>query len=361
MRVGIVRRRLPAVAVAFATLFLAFSPLPADAAEAPPDADPARVAIPYLGSAAIDIAAPWFITDCAAPLAASPLVVACEANSISLAAPEYDPDAGAVALRLSLSDGRISTTTVYQVVLEPPEVPTAMPSAELRPVPAGSLLRIPISEIGLECQVCNATGGRLRAVDVQPESAGSLWATPTHLVFRAAADARGPVELVFRFADDFGSWSGDAKLAASVLPPADRPLATADVVVELAEGAASVDLNELAFPLGGGELIVVGCGDPVRGQVRCAADGTAEYHGDGGVDQFSFQVATTEGGRGFGSVTVVPAASTEPAAGTAPIAPPKQSKNGVPVSVPPAVPVEDDGSGGGLLGPLLSIFDRVGA
>ncbi|WP_139416343.1 hypothetical protein [Agromyces laixinhei] len=359
-------RRLPAIAVVFlmmfATLLPASSARAAETAAAQPDADPARVAIPYLGTASIDIAAPWSITDCAAPLAATPLVTACEAGKISLAAPVYDPDAGATALRLSLSDGRITTTTVYQVVLEPPAVPTATPSSELRPAPAGSLLRIPISDLGLECQVCSDTGGNLRAVAVQPASAGSLWATPTHLVFRAAADARGPVELVFRFADDFGSWSADAKLGVSILDPVDRPLATADVVVELVEGGASVDLNELAFPLGGGELIVVGCGNPVRGQVRCAADGTAEYRGDGGTDQFSFQVATADGGRGFGSVTVVPAGATEPGAGTAPIAPPKQSKQGVPVFVPPAVPVEDDAAAdGGLLRPLLSVFDRVGA
>ena len=363
---GIARRQLPALAAVVtmlsSTLILSSAPIAAGAAEAPPDADPARVAIPYLGTVSIDIPAPWFITDCAATFAATPLVTACDANAITLAAPEYDPDAGTVALRVPLSDGRIGTTSVYQVVLEPPAVPAATPNIELRPVPAGSLLRIPLSELGLECQVCNATGGSLRAVAVQPESAGSLWATPTHLVFRAAADARGPVELVFRFADDYGSWSGDGKIAVSILAPADRPLVTADVVVELAEGAASVDLNELTFPLGGGELIVVGCGDPIRGQVGCAADGTAEYRGDGGIDQFSFQVATAEGGRGFGSVTVVPAGATEPAPGMAPIAPPKQSKKGVPVLVPPAVPVEDDGTtGDGLLGPLLSVFDRVGA
>lgn len=358
--------RFAALALACAllamTLLLGTRPAAAGASAAPPAPDAALVGIPYLGTTTIDIGPPWRIADCAVPLAATALVVGCDEQSVTLAAPTYDPEAGTVSLGIPLTDGRITTTAAYRIALEPPSTPTAAPGTELRPVRAGTLLRLPLSELGVECEVCSGTGGRLSAITVHPADAGSLWATPTHLVFRAAADARGPAELVYRFADDFGAWSADASVPVSILAPADRPLATSDLVVELDAGAASVDLNRLAFPLDGGEVVIVGCGDPIRGQVTCAADGSAEYRGDGGIDQFAFQVATAEGGRAFGSVTLVPAGTEAPAVGTAPIAAPEQGKTGVAVLVPPAPPSDDHASDStGLLTPLLDVLDRVGA
>jgi len=342
---------------------------PAGAAgAAPAGAGSGDVAIPYLGSTTIDVAAPWRITDCGVPSQASPLVVGCDERSVSLAAPEYDPDASTVVVPVPLTDGRITTVAEYRVSLEPPETPNVDPGRTVRPTAAGTVLRLPISELGVECAVCDA-GGRLRAVAVHPAQAGSLWATPTHLVFRAAEGYTGPAELVYRFADDYGAWSPEGVLQASVLRPRGAPLVTTDVVVALDEGGAALSLDRLAFVLGDDELVLVGCGTAIRGQLRCEADGTITYQGDGAADQFAVQLASAGGDQALASVTLVPAEATtgtdaEAATlrpGTAPIAKPEQGKQGVASAIVPRRPVEDHTGASGLLAPLLATLDRVGA
>ncbi|MFD6053893.1 hypothetical protein [Agromyces sp. NPDC060279] len=367
---GSTRRRLGAAALSMLLAVLAAlaaAPPAGAAGDAPPGPGSGDVAIPYRGSTTIDIAAPWRITDCRVPAQATPLVVGCDERSISLAAPDYDPDAAAVAVPVPLTDGRITTVAEYRVSLEAPETPSAEPARALRPTAAGALLRLPISELGVECAVCGA-GGRLRAVAVHPAQAGSLWATPTHLVFRAAQGYTGPAELVYRFADDYGAWSPEGVIQASVLRPGAAPLVTSDLVVELDEGAAELSLEQLGFVLGDDELVLVGCGTAIRGQLRCDADGAIEYRGDGAADQFAVQLATTGGEQALASVTLVPAgddgadaASASLRPGTAPIAKPKQGKRGVASAIVPRVPVEDHQGAGGLLAPLLAALDRVGA
>ncbi|MFK4728707.1 hypothetical protein ROT00_03380 [Agromyces mediolanus] len=361
---GTTRRPGAAALAVAASLALGAPAVAADGA--PAGAGSGDVAIPYRGSTTIDIAAPWRITDCGMPREAGPLVVGCDERSISLAAPDYDPEAPTTVVRVPLSDGRITTVAEYRVRLEGPETPSAEPGRTVRPATAGALLRLPVSELGVECAVCDA-GGRLRAVAVHPAQAGSLWATPTHLVFRAAEGYTGPAELVFRFADDYGTWSPEGVVQASVVRGVGAPLVTSDLVVGLDDDGAELSLEELAFALGGDELVLVGCGTAIRGQVRCEADGTIGYQGDGGVDQFAVQVASTGGEQALASVTLVPAdadADAEAGAlrpGTAPIAKSKQGKQGVASAIAPRRPVEDHTGASGLLAPLLGTLDRVGA
>lgn len=367
---GSTRRRLGAAALSMLLAVLGSVAIaaPAGAAGSAPGPGAGDVAIPYLGSTTIDIAAPWRITDCQTPVQASPLVVGCDERSISLAAPEYDPDAAAVVVPVPLTDGRITTIAEYRVSLEAPETPSAEPARAVRPTASGTLLRLPISELGVECAVCDA-GGRLRAVAVHPAEAGSLWATPTHLVFRAAQGYAGPAELVYRFADDYGTWSPEGVIQASVLRSEGAPLVTSDLVVALEEGGAELSLEQLGFVLGDDELVLVGCGTAIRGQLRCDADGSIVYRGDGAADQFAVQLATAGGEQALASVTLVPAAEDEGAdaasdslrPGTAPIAKPKQGKQGVASAIVPRRPVEDHHGAGGLLAPLLATLDRVGA
>lgn len=338
-------------------------------APAPGPSSPADVEIPYLGDAAIEPSPPWQIADCAPAFAAGPLVTACDPSRISVAAPEYDPDAGITVIRVPLTNGVVSTTVGYRVRLAGPETPTARPAELARPVAAGSLLRVPISELGLECVVCG-DGGRLEALEVEPAAAGSVWATPTHLVFRAASGYAGPAEVGFRFADDYGTWSAGAKLDAAVYRSAGSPLVTLDLVATTAaDGTATIDLAALATSIapradGSGDeaapadLVLVGCGAALHGRVACDAE-TATYAGVPGMaDQVAVQFAAG-GEQATASVTLVPEGSELAVPGPVALAPGEQ-RDGVPVIVTPRVPVEHHDTAG-VFTPLITTLDRVGA
>lgn len=372
-------------AMAFAVVVLAGLTLPVTGAGAaaasdasrteavPQPPSPADVEIPYLGDASIEPAAPWRVVDCAAVAAASPLVTGCDAHKISLAAPQYDPEAGVVVIPVALTNDAVSTTVGYRVRLAGPETPSARPAEAPWPVAAGSLLRVPISELGVECAVCTA-GGRLEALEVEPASAGSVWATPTHLVFRAATGYTGPAEVGFRFADDYGSWSADARVHAAVYRAVDAPLVTLDRIAAIApDGTAAVDLAGLVSSIAGDDVVLVGCGAAIHGRAACEG-GTASYTGPPGVvDQFSVQFAAS-GEQATASVTLVPEpvepaqpaeGATEaddvprPTSGLVALAPPDQT-DGVTTWLDPPTPVEHHDSPG-IFSPLISTLDRVGA
>jgi hypothetical protein len=346
------RRAITVVAVSVGLLI----PATAHAESQPTPASPADVEIPYLGDAAIEPAPPWQIADCAPALAVGPLVTSCDPLRITVAAPEYDPDAGVTVIRVPLTNGVVSTTVGYRVRLAAPEAPTARPAELARPVAAGTLLRLPIPELALECVVCGE-GGALEAVEVEPASAGSVWATPTHLVFRAASGYTGPAEVRYRFADDHGAWSPVANVNAAVYRPADTPLVTLDVAVAVApDGTATVDLADLVAVIGDEDPLLVGCGATLHGRVACG-ETTATYAGPPGVaDQFAVQFAAG-GEQSTASVTLVPEGSETLRAGPVPLAPPAQ-EDGVPIALLPPVPVEHHETAG-LFAPLVATLDRA--
>jgi hypothetical protein len=286
-------------------------------------------------------------------------VTACEEQRIELAAPAYDPDAGVTVVPVQLTNGAVSMTVQYRVRLAPPEAPAAHPSPSARPVASGSLLRVPISDLGLDCVVC-AEGGTLEALRVEPATAGSAWATPTHLVLRTSEQYRGPVELRFRYADDFGSWSAEGAVAVSVYEAGDAPLVALDVFAPLAEdGTATIDLAALITAIAGDDVILVGCGGAMHGRVSCGMQ--AQYAGQAGaVDQFGFQVAAG-GEQASGSVTLVPAGSDLPTDGLVPIAPLERDEPVHTLFTPPAPVEHENPAGDGIFSPLVSILDRVGA
>jgi hypothetical protein len=347
--------------------------MPALAEPVPQPASPADVEIPYLGESSIEPAPPWRVADCAAVTAASPLVTGCDPTRITLAAPEYDPGAGTVVLQVALTNDAVSTTVGYRVRLAGPEVPALHPDAAAWPLAAGSLLRLPISELGVECEVC-AGGGRLEAIGVKPASAGSVWATPTHLVFRAATGYTGEAEIGVRFADDFGTWSPGGTVRAAVYQPIGDPLVTFDLIAPIAaDGTATIDLSTLVASIGDDEVVLVGCGAAMHGRVACDGEAAAYTAVPGLADQFAVQFAAG-GEQATGSVTLVPAgseastdaASTEgaarpglPAAGPVPIAPPDQT-DGVVTAIVPSAPV-DHHEASGIFRPLIATLDRVGA
>ena len=335
---------------------------PVAAAEAPQDG-PTAVAIPYLGTTTIEPAEGWQVVDCSVPTAASPLVVACHPDRIELAATAYDPAAVATIVPVPLSNGRTSMVFDYAVTLDPPEPPSVAPSRRMSPVAAGSVVLLPISDLGVECTVCTA-GGALDAVGVEPSSAGTAVATPTHLVFRPAAGFTGEAGIAVRFADDYGTWSHDATVSVPVYRPGPEPLIAVSVFAPRADGATTIDLSSLAFSIGGSVVQVIGCGAPIHGTVVCGPDGAAVYSpvGEAAVDQFSFQVAAANGEQATGSVTLVSGASELPDAGPVPASGGARSDDGVASQVVPAVPAEREQRGReGVFAPLIGTLDRVAA
>ncbi|QEO15124.1 hypothetical protein FLP10_12405 [Agromyces intestinalis] len=334
-------------------------------ADAPAPAAPTAIAIPYRGTEQITPAAPWRIADCSG--VANPLVVGCTEEAIDLAAPDYDPDAGVTRLAVPFTNGELSMTVEYQVSLAAPDAPVLRPSQAAQPVAAGSLLRVPISDLGLTCTAC-AEGGAIETVGVEPAEAGSAWATPTHIVFRAAAGFAGPVEVHLRVADDYGTWSAEAAVYAGVYRPASPPVVALDVFAPLDGGTATVDLGELVTSIAGDDLVLVACGGGLYGQVACGADGVATYSGSGAIDQFSFRFAAG-GEQAGGSVTLVPAGAGLPEAGPVPMAPAVIGGDAgddadtarIALAVIPPEPAEHDGSVAGVFTPFVATLDRVGA
>lgn len=355
----IARMRSFLAAVPVTLLLVAAATTSASGAEQPVQAEPASAAeieIPYLETAEIQPSAPWRIAECDGPRKATPLVVACDAERIQLSAPAFDPDAGVTVLPVVLTDGTVSMTVAYRVTAAPPPAPEVAPSTNVRPVASASLLRIPVSDLGVTCTRCGEGAG-LVAVGVEPSSAGTVWATPTHLVFRASSTFTGPAELGFAVVDEFGTTT-EGKLPVSVYPAA-APLVALDVFVPLDESdSAEVDLAALVTSIAGDDVVFVGCGAAMHGSVACDADGAARYAGSGRVDQFGFQVAAG-GEHASGSVTIVPADADLPTAGPVPTAP-----TGVDADEPvttlftPPAPTED-AAAGSPFDAFIAVLDRT--
>lgn len=332
-------------------------------AAAPSPSGPTDIAVPYLGTTTIEPAEGWQIVDCAPPEAASPLVVACDAEHIELASETYDPDAGATVIPVPLSNGRTAMTFDYVVTTEPPEAPTVAATRRAGPAAAGSVVMVPISDLGVECPVC-ADGGALDVVGVRPAAAGTAVATSTHAVFRASAGFSGEAEVVVRFVDDYGTASPEASYVVPVYRPGDVALVALSVFAPLdASGRASIDLASLVFPTVDSEVHVLGCGSAVHGSVVCGSDGTAEYTPvtETAVDQFSYRVASADGEQATGSVTLVADDGRFPTSGPAPA---WGVVDGEPVAsaIVPARPVEQAGDEReGAFAALIGTLDRVGA
>lgn len=349
---------LRALAVAGVAVLLASVAASPSSAEtlAPEDAagGPSEISIPYQESKSIETTTPWRIVDCDT-VRAHPLVQSCDAESIVLAA-DYDPDAGTAILPVTLRAGKRTMTVRYRITLEGPAAPTVAHLTDPRAVAAGALLRIPLSDLRIECVVCS-DGGGVQVDGVDPAEAGSAWATGTHVVFRASRDYEGPAEVVLQVSDDHDAASKTA-VTAFVYPSA-RELVALDVAVPVdGDGRAEVDLTALTFSRGEAEAIVVGCGAAVHGTVICDESGTARYRGRVVPDQFSFHVIA-DGEQAWGSVTLV--AADQPA-GVVP-ADRIASDEPVQMTILPPVPPADAASAaaGGIFSTLTAVMDRVGA
>ncbi|MBF0672059.1 MAG: hypothetical protein IR160_05675 [Salinibacterium sp.] len=316
------------------------------------------VAIPYEGEAQVKPAEHWAFTDCAAALAASDLVTACEAQSVTFAAPVYDPDFGTVVVPLALGNGAVQLTVDYIVTLAPPPVPVLPDQAYGYPFAAGTRVMLPFSDLDIECQVC--TGMTVTVDSVAPREAGIGWATATHLVFAAAPDHVGPVELGVVVLDDLGQESAAASLTLSFYRAGERGLGAMHVFAERGADVVSLDLREYAVA-GDEELRLIGCGAAVHGTVVCSPDGTALYHptASAGADQFSFHLYSEAGEQATGSVTLVGSAAELPTTGLVP----SRADDDMTSALVPRLPPPDGAAEEtpGMFDAFVRLLDRVGA
>ncbi|MGH3705736.1 MAG: Ig-like domain-containing protein [Agromyces sp.] len=355
------RRALMGAAVLSLVLLLSTSVVTeSQRADAADSGSLASVAVPYLGSTSIEPAPGWQITDCAAPLAATPLATACEPMKLTLTATAFDPEAAAVVVPVPQSNGATSVVFHYTVTLAPPEAPTVTPGRTGFPVAAGSTVLLPLSDLGIECVVCS-DGGSVDVVGVEPRSAGTAAATGTHVVFRPSAAFTGDAGITLRFADDFGAWSASTEVEVPVYRPATMLVATSAYLANDGTEQA-IDLGELVFGPEAGDIHFIGCGAALHGTVACRPDGTASYvPSDASVDQFSYHVASSNGEQATGSVTLVGPGASLPDSGLVPASARRDGDDGVASMIVPRVPSETEASGrAGIFSPLIETLDRAG-
>ncbi|WP_345751890.1 hypothetical protein [Microbacterium rhizophilus] len=407
------RARIAVVLGAFAAaafLVLGGAGAPGAPANAAGYAGPNAIAVPYTGEKVVKPAEGWSLRDCPAVLAAgAPLVAACDpAEGFTVVSPGYDPEFEDVVVPVAMSNGRSSTTIDYVLGLEPPAAPELPTATYPFPAPAGGVLLIPISDLGVQCTAC-ADGGGLEVTSFAPEGVATVLPTETHLVVRPKPSFEGPLEITIRFGDGYDGWSQPTALTVPVSRQGgDAPLAQ-HVQRPLPAKGGEIDLRELIHvPAGAAEAEShVLCGGAIHGTVVCDAAGVATYRPfeRAAVDQFSFHVARG-GDLVTGSVTLVADGADVhlPAPGLAPAEPrttprpapspdpdareseepadasasagPDGSGEGEPeeeeqpqeyvllrvaTAIAPPAPPEDRGAQTGVFAPLVELLDRVGA
>ncbi|RUR01585.1 hypothetical protein [Labedella endophytica] len=318
------------------------------------------VDVPYRSEIGVSPAEGWTIADCAGVVAPAGIGVTCEPTTLTFSAPDFDPELERQDVPVTLTTGATTLTVVYRVGLAPPESPVIESRTAPTPFAQGSRVLIPLSDLEVLCTLCGAEGGpRILAGSVSPASAGTLGVTSTHVVFAAAPDFTGDVELSVRAVDDLGQESQDAALTVSLYPTGPSTLtALHTVVTSERDGTTEIDLAALAASSGEDAPVIAGCGTAVLGTVVCRADGTAEFRStDAPVDQFSFSVVTADGEQTSGSVTLVSGALA-----TAPLPGPVASR-GLPEAqtvVPTRVPVEDTpDTDASVFDGLIGLLDRA--
>jgi hypothetical protein len=353
------------LAVVAALVLTLVAPTPAVAVTSPTPSGSNVVAVPYLGEIQVRPAEGYSFLDCGAMTAASAgLTAACDAGSWTLRATAYDPASAALRVPVALASGATRLSVDYLVALAPPE-PPVLPDLDYGyPVPAGSRVLLPISDLRPECTLCELTGGvGLEVVGVDPAGSGTVTVTPTHVVVETDAGRSGAVEVQLRATDDLGQRSQTAVLTLHLYDGAADPLIASHVHApfDLDAGAAtSVDLTELF----GAGATLLGCGAAIAGTVTCTPSGEALYQPANGttpaVDQFAFHVATDEGEQATGSVTLLrggPGLDELLAAPLAGADGADTAQSLVPALPPPPEETDD----GGVFTPFAELLNRIGA
>lgn len=351
-------RVLCACAAASLTLVLA-SPAPS-AHAATAVQGPSVVEVPYLGTLDVQPAEGWQFGDCAPLVAATPLVTACSPAAFTVAAPAFDPAAPPVRVSVPLVNGETRLTVDYIIRLAPPAEPDAPDTEVPLPVPAGSRVLVPLSDLGMECGLCTPGTASVEVGAVDPAGAGRAWTTGSHVVFAAATGASGAATVGLRLVDDLGRRTKIALMTVHVSPAETTPLHGLHLNRAIPGEPVALTAGDLAFAMPETpDLMVVDCGSAIAGSVSCTPDGEITYVpvAGAGTDQFSVQLTAPDGRQVLTSVTFTDAESAAsvgslaPAAGTAT----------APLRVSLPVPVEGGQDERGATTSFTQLLDRVGA
>src|SRR3546814_10506581 len=171
----------------------------------------------------------------------------CSPAAFTVAAPTFDPDAQPVRVSVPLVSGETRLTVDYIIRLAPPAEPDAPDSEVPLPVPAGSRVLVPLSDLGMECGLCTPGTASVEVEGVDPAGAGRAWTTGSHVVFAAATGASGSAAVGLRLVDDLGRRTKLALLTVHVSPAHDAALQGLHLIRAMPAEPLAHTAAELAF------------------------------------------------------------------------------------------------------------------
>jgi hypothetical protein len=329
----------------------------ADDEEGPP-ANPAQVAIPYHGVYEAAMATGWTVESCDSLTAPDDIIFTCEPETMTFSAEEYDPDFEPVPFPVAIVNGSQRLVVTYIVSHALPVAPAVAEGiAYPYPFAAGSRVLLPYSDLGLTCEGCDTHGPQIEVLGVEPATAGTARATPTHLEIMPNTGFVGTLAVGLTLTDPFGQQSTAGSVLVSFYGRGDATLTALHVVVPADEPV--IDLTALVIDSDDdADLHLLGCGVALYGTVTCA-NGVATYTPAAewpGIDQFSFHVLSGTGEQATGSITIVDAEHARELALGLVVSSDADAEGTIVPSTPVA---EDEAVAGGFFAPLQSLLDRV--
>lgn len=308
----------------------------------PPDG---AVTIPYQESSEIRPGEGWLI-DCSALGTVDGVTSVCDPESITLSA-AYDPDWGEHPLAVRMVSKHTDLQVGYTLRMEPPPAPEIAVDRLDMPIEIGAQAMLPLSALGIACEMCSEDGGAIIEVGKLPHGV-EAGVSATHLSVRGSAV--GDVEIPLRVTDDAGQ-SAAVKLTVSFVTAVDVAEDAARVgALHVISNASEWDLAALSW----GEDITIVCAEPRPAALTCAPDGTAALAADSPPPaQFMFRVITADGAQSWGSVTV------DQTAGEDGVAAPGWAHEAPLHLVYPPSGEDAPGEGGSLLGPLTLLLEGI--
>ncbi|MFC5338657.1 hypothetical protein [Leucobacter denitrificans] len=316
---------------------------------------PSVVEVPLNGELEVRPAAGWHYADCSQISGASDFVTACSSESFTVTGGAYDAEIEPVRFPVRLLNGGREVTLDYVIRLAEPALPEAPDTTLGFPVPAGAVSLIPLSPLGLTCGLCSAGEASIEVGNVAPEDLGSARVTGSHLVYTAARDGHGLVEVDLRVRDDIENVSKTFKVMLNVSRSEAAPFHGVHITSEPGELSLEVD-HLVATPTSGSGLIISECGEALYGGVTCTPGGEIHYVPDPGApstDQFAIQIVAEDGRQTVASVTL----SDDPP----PLAPGVGTKRAKLELTLPTPPPEAEETPGGATTGFTELMDKLGA
>lgn len=328
---------------------------------------PSVVEVPLQSTLEVRPAEGWSFADCDTLLSASELVTNCSPAGFVVTGPAYDADIEPVRVPVLLQSGSRTLTVDYVIRLALPAPPTAPDTKIDLPLAAGAVSLIPLSELGLECGLCSAGVSKIEVRGSAPAAAGVASVTGTHLVFAAAPDARGPVEVDIHVTDDIGTRSNTIRVTVYLSAGPETTFHGLHLVQ--APGAVELSAAQLLASERPDELIIAGCESPLRGTVMCTPDGSITYTPPAGdtasgmgaassaeaADQFAVRIVSDGGRQTLTSVTLLPSSDAALAAGAG------SREATLMLSLPTPPPEIGEQAAGGVTSGFSKIMNALGA